>query len=311
MAVRTPLILDGSNNLIEMTTAQINAVKDRCRYLYGDDPSVIVNRIATNGGGGLGNLGTINDTRLQAGASTTDVTNFDTEAETPNVSTVTVGYGYMVQTGTATNYSTDTNQVAYPIYYDNGNIKSMSITDFKDTFIEPAMTTVSGSAGQPGTYTIHTTLTLSGYTSVSDSEIFRDTRANVGAYSASTIGEQQDQPTTITSYFLMKADNIAAPSIETMLFTRNADADIQQYAGADMDTLLQEGMQSEAWSHLTYNINGSGINLGSGMANTVLNGTGNYQTRLVNTDDYRTQEFPNGAVIVEATHRLKMQYNPD
>lgn len=310
MTVRTPLILDGSNNLIEMTTAQIDAVKNRARYLYGADPSVIITRIETNGGGGLGNLGTINDTRLQAGASTTDVTNFDTEAETPNISTVTVGYGYMVQTGTAMDYPTDTNQVAYPIYYDNGNIKSMTRSDFEDTFIAPAMTTISGTAGQPGTFTIHTSLTLSGYTSVSDSEIFRDTRANVGAYSASGIGETPDQPTTVTSYFLMKADNIAEPSIETMLFIRNADADIQQYTGANMDTMIQESIQSEAWAHLSYNINGSGINLGSGMANTVLNGSGNYQTRLVNTNDYRTQEFPNGAVTTQATHRLKMEYNP-
>lgn len=310
MAVRTPLILDGSNNLIEMTTAQMNAVKDRCRYLFADDPSVILNRIATNGGGGLDNLGTINDTRLQAGASTTDVTNFDTQAETPNISTVTVGYGYMVQANVVTAYPTDTDQVAYPIYYDNGDIKSMTRTDFEDTFIGPAMTTLSGSVGQPGTYRIHTSLTLSGYTSVGTNEVFRDTRANVGAYSASGIGETQDQPTTVTSYYLMKADNIAEPSIETMLFIRNADANIQQYTGANMDTLLQQSIQAEAHSHFSYNLNGSGINLGSGIQNTVLNGSGNYQTRFVNSNDYRTQEFPNGSAIVEATHRLKMEYNP-
>ena len=47
---------------------------------------------------------------------------------------------------------------------------------------------------------------------------------------------------------------------------------------------------------LSYNIgsSGSGNTRGSGMADTILNGSGNYQTRYVNTNDYRAQEFPNG-----------------
>ena len=68
--------------------AQITAVKNRVRYLYGGpSPSVTLSRVASGG-----SLGNISDTRKQAGASTTDVTNFDTAAETPNISTVTVNY---------------------------------------------------------------------------------------------------------------------------------------------------------------------------------------------------------------------------
>ena len=37
-----------------------------------------------------------------------------------------------------------------------------------------------------------------------------------------------------------------------------------------------------------------GNSRGSGIADTRLDGSGNYQTRFVNTDDYRAQEFPNG-----------------
>ena len=44
---------------------------------------------------------------------------------------------------------------------------------------------------------------------------------------------------------------------------------------------------------------------GSGMANTVLDGS-NYQTRQVNGDDYRAQEFPSGSVTTAATHTLKI-----
>ena len=56
---------------------------------------------------------------------------------------------------------------------------------------------------------------------------------------------------------------------------------------------------------LRYFIDGAGTTLGTGMANTKLNGSGNYQTRYVNTDDYRAQEFPNGSVVTEATYYLK------
>ena len=302
MAVRRPLILDGAYNLIEMTDAQMNAVKNRVRYLYGENPSVILSR--QNSGG---NLGAISDTRKQAGASTTDVTNFDTAAETPNISTVTVEYSCVHQGLASVAYPADTDNVAFPIYQDSGNIKAMTRADLEDTFIRPAFDTITGSVGQPGTYRIHTNSSLSGYTAISNTAIFNDTRANVGAYSAAGIPETRDQPTTIQGYYLLKADNISEPSMEQMLFIRNADANIEQYTQAEMDAWLEQSIQAEARVHLTYNFNGSGINLGSGMSNTILNGSGNYQTRYVNTNDYRTQEFPNGSAVVAATHRLKME----
>ena len=84
----------------------------------------------------------------------------------------------------------------------------------------------------------------------------------------------------------------------------------EQYTHAQMDSFLQNIVRPAASeitvSKLSYNWNGSCINLVSVIANTILNGTGNYQTRFVNTDDYRTQEFPNGSATTAATHRLRM-----
>ena len=45
---------------------------------------------------------------------------------------------------------------------------------------------------------------------------------------------------------------------------------------------------------------------GSGIADTRLNGSGDYQTRFVNTDDYRAQEFPNGTATTVATYFLRI-----
>lgn len=306
MTVRTPLILDGSNNLIEMSTAQIDAVKDRCRYLYGADPSVTLSRVASDGG-----LGNLSDTRKQAGAMSTSISAFPTEAVTAEPSTVTVQRAHISESRTDTTATADTNNVAFPVYQTSGNIQAMTLTDVYDTFIYPAIDTITGAAGQPGTYYIHTATTLSGYTAVSNSTVYVDTRANTAAYTAGGIGEALDQPTTITNYFLLAANNIAAPSMEQMLFIRNSDKNIEQYTQAEMDGWLQNCMQHVAsevtGSKISYNLNGSGTNLGSGMADTILNGTGNHQTRYVNTDDYRAQEFPNGSAVTATTHRLKME----
>jgi len=305
MTVRTPLILDGSNNLIEMTTAQINAVKDRCRYLYGTSPSVTLSRVASGG-----NRGSISDTRKQAGAMSTSTTSLPTEATTAEPSTVTVNRAHISESRVDTTASVDTNSVAFPVYQTSGNIRSMSLTDIYDTFIYPAIDTLTSAAGQPGTYYIHTGTSLSGYTAVSSSIVYADTRANTGAYTAGGIGETLDQPTTITNYYLLKANNISAPSMAQMLFIRNSDKNLEQYTQAEMDAWLKNCMRHAAseitGTRISYNLNGSGINLGSGMANTILNGSGNYQTRYVGLDDYRAQEFPNGSAVTAATHRLRM-----
>ena len=306
MTVRTPLILDGSNNLIEMSTAQINAVKDRCRYLYGASPSVTLSRVASNGG-----LGNLSDTRKQAGAMSTSVSSFPSEATTAEPSTVTVQRAHISESRTDTTATADTNSVAFPVYQTSGNIQAMTLTDVYDTFIYPAIDTITGAAGQPGTYYIHTATTLSGYTAVSTDIVYADTRADTTLYTAGGIGETLDQPTTVTSYYLLAADNIAAPSMEQMLFIRNSDKNIEQYTQAEMDGWLQNCMRHVAsevtGSKISYNLNGSGTNLGSGMADTILNGAGNYQTRYVGLDDYRAQEFPNGSAVTATTHRLKME----
>ena len=56
---------------------------------------------------------------------------------------------------------------------------------------------------------------------------------------------------------------------------------------------------------ITYSINGTGANRGTGMVDTRLDGT-NYQTRFVNADDYRAQEFPGGSPQTVNTYFLKI-----
>lgn len=305
MAVRIPLYVDADNNLREMSDAQRNAVRNRCRYLYGANPSVTLSRVASSG-----NISpTMADTRKKAGASSTSVTAAPPETTTAEPGTVTVNYDRISQTTTNTTASADTNNKAFPVYYDGSDIRAMSLTDLYDTFIYPAIDTITGAVGQPGTYRIHTSTTLTGYTAVSTNIVFKDTRANVSAYTAAGIPETLDQPTTVTNYYLLKANNIAAPSMEKMLFI-DANANLEQYTNTEIDAILENSIRHVAsevtGSRIRYNINGTGTNLGTQMNDTRLNGDGNHQTRFVSADDYRAQEFPNGTATTINSWRLRV-----
>jgi len=324
MAVRTPLILDGSNNLIEMSTAQINAVKDRCRYLYGSDPSVALSIVSSGG-----NLASLIDTRLRSGAASesagnqsegindADPTSADYPQETDTAEPAAFNattYAKVNQAAANTTASADTNSVAFPIYQTSGNIQAMSLTDVYDTFIKPALNTVASAVGQPGTYRIHTSNSLSGYTNLG--LVFTDTRANIGAFDDNLIGEPgtyQQHGSTIQSFYLLAKNNITAPSMEQMLFIRNSDKNIEEYTQAEMDTFLKNSMR-----HVASEVNGSklrykldtgtdAVQLGSGIVDTILTGgSGVYTTYRPTVNEYRAQEFPDGTVSTATTWNLRM-----
>ena len=304
MTVRTPLKLDGSNNLIEMSTTDINNIKSQVRYLYGTDPSVDLSRVASSG-----NLGSISDTRLVAGTSTTDVTDFDTEADTPDVTTATFDIAHISQTIENTSATADSNSLAFPVFNNSGNIQSMTLTDMYDTFIYPAIDTLTDGSDQPGTYRVHSANTLSGHTLISTSIIFADTRANPDDYTADAIPEALDQPTTVTNYYLFRTNSGSAVSYSKPIFIKNDDKNLQEYTTASFDAILKNCVRHVAsevtGSKIRYRLNGEGNNRGTGMANTILNSS-TYATHEAGTDDYRTQEFPAGTPVTAATHFLKI-----
>jgi hypothetical protein len=137
--------------------------------------------------------------------------------------------------------------------------------------------------------------------------VFTDTRANVGAYTAGGIGETLDQPTTISNYYLHKSNGTAVTAPTPMYIDSNQN--LKEYTAAELDVVLKEVIRytsvNLSSNTLRFFIDGAGTTCGTGMANTKLNGAGNYQQRFVNADDYRTQEFPNGSVTTANTYYLK------
>ena len=309
MAVRQPLYLDSSNNIKEMTTAMVTQIVNQAIYQYSISPSVVLSVVSSGG-----SLDAITDTRLQAGAVSTNASSFQSESVTQEPQTVTVSYDKINSNDIDTSPTTDTGKT-WPVYKTAGNdIQAMSLQDVKDTFLHPAINTLTlGSATnlQGGTYTIHSSNTLAGASLVSATPIFIDTKADTSAYSAGSIGDHAlDNPTTVTSYYLHRLTG--SNNSYTLPLLIRSDNNLQTFTSSTFENLLQEWVRktatdsSEGYS-ISYNIGASGLGntRGTGIANTILSGNGNYQTRQVG-DDYRSQEFPNGTPQTINTYYLRI-----
>ena len=311
MAVRKPIYIDGSNNLIEMTTAEVLEWTEQVCFLYGSSPSVTLSVV-----GSSGSLTAMDDTRLQAGATSQSSTTAPDEATTAEPTTVTVSYDKVSQANASVSPTVDTG-TTWPVYINGDNdLQAMSITDIKDTFLHPAINLlVSGSesATTAGTYTVTTSATpATNYTNVgSGVAIFADTRADTSLYSAAGIPETLDQPTTITSYFLhIRTGTDSAPSRDPVFITGTND--IQTFTEVTIDGLFtvwirETASESSEGFQLTYAIgtSGSGNTRGTAMVDTKLDGAGEHRTLQVG-DDYRAQEHPNGSAQTISTYALRI-----
>ena len=307
MAVRRPLKLDGSNNLVEMSDTDIANIKAEMIRQYSLNPSVTLDYSAS------GNLGTISDTRYRAGAASLSNTAFPTEATTAEPDQITVNYNTILETFTTLSAPADTNNVAFPVYLTASNhIQAMTLTDMRDTFVDDVINTLTTSAtttSQGGTYRIHTATTLAGHTLVSLTPVFRDTRPDLTLYTAGGIPETTDQPVTVTEYYLFRINGATVGTIPTPLFVRNADGNLQEYTTASFQTMLQDIVDYYAANVTGYKIE-YGLSVlatnsrGSGMVNTDYTSvTGNYQTNQIG-DNYYAQEFPNGTLSTITTTYL-------
>jgi len=309
MAVRTPLKND-SGNVKEMSSGEVNQIVDQIVYQYSLNPSVALSVVGSGG-----SLSSIDDTRLQAGTVSTSATSFPSEATTQEPQTVTVSYDRVDLSTASVTPTADTGKT-WPVYYTSGgHIQAMSLQDVKDTFLHPAIDLLSAATTttqQAGTYFISTASSVAGATEVSGSAtpIFLDTTADTSAYSSGTIGDHAlDNPTTITSYYLQRVNG--SDTSYTVPFYVNASNNLQEFDAATFESLLQGWIRYTAASStdgysISYSIgsSGSGNTRGSAIANTILSGSGNYQTRFVGADDYRAQEFPDGASTTANTYNL-------
>lgn len=286
MAIRRPVKWNGFG-FSDLTSGEMEAIRTEIIRLYGISPSVTLG-VVTSGG----SLGTLSDTRLQAGTGQTRTDRFATTAELEDVSTITVNYSRLDDTtpGTATpanqNYS-------WPLYRVSGGLRAMTLTDVYDTFINPAMTTLTGAdagTSTAGTYTVSTSTTVSGATLVSATPFFTDTRANADLYTADGLLETKDQPETVLNYYLHRYNAASAfnftPYVSYQLGQTNATWLSKTNMRNQLQSLIKYFMQEE----VSYNFS-SGTARGTAITNTARSSS-KYLTYQVNANDYRAQEVP-------------------
>lgn len=307
MAVRTPLKLDGSNNLIEMNATDIENIKLEMIRQYGAAPSVTLSVVGTGG-----SFAALSDTRYEAGAAVSDPDAFPTEATSPEPTLVTVNYDRVLNTVPALSAPADTSNKAFPIYQSGGNLYAMSLVDLRDTFVDDVigrLTADGTTTQQAGTYFVSTATSVAGMTLVSATPIFVDTRANTAAYSAAGIPEATDQPVTITSYYLHRIDEAAAGTLPIPVQITAANH-LQQYTTANWQTVLADVVKYYATQTGYKIVYGQGTSAtgarGTGMVNTQLTGvTGAFNTfNNVTLGLYYAQEFPNGTVATISTNYI-------
>jgi hypothetical protein len=317
MAVVTPLKWDGSS-LKEMDSTDINNIKTEMIRQYASSPSVTLT-VEANGDSGSLSGGPLADTKMIAGAASTSSTAFPDEATTaePTVATGT-SFEKVKQQKATVSTPADTDNKRFPVYLDGATIQAMSLQDMIDTFADPVIDTLTNGSlttAQAGTYRIHTATTLSGATQIVQSSsgpddiVFQDTGADTSLYTAAGIPETLDQTLVLQNYYLFQVDAASVGTIPTPMYI-NSNDDLQQFATATFQTILQEVVRHTAvnvvGSRIDYNYT-TGTNLGSSMVDQRLDGAGNYQTLQASTSDYRAQEFPNGSLQTISTYNLKVQ----
>lgn len=316
MALRRPLKLDDSNNLVAMDANDLNAMRYEAIRQYAMRPAIVLQ--FDSDGTSSTSIGTINDSRYRASFTATDISSFPSESTTPNIATVVVTWDKIAET-IAINQPKpiDSADRGFPLYYDGTSVRAMSDSDYIDTFIIPAIDRMTSGATNEsdagGTYFISTLTSNPNGTIVNTLPIFTDTRADSAQYTAAGIPEIQDQPKNIQSYYLFKVNAPPEHAIPKPVIVRS-DGHIQV---SPKTTTQQKLASSILWAsgklignRIRYEIDsngGDGVNMGSGLVNTKLSGTGKYTQRLINPDDYRTQEFPNGAPQTLLTQYLKIK----
>lgn len=306
MAVRYPLYESGGN-LYESSSSLINDLGSVNAYdvLYRDNPVSLTTSPSISIGG-------LFDTRVVAGGSVSFVNRFPTEGETPEPFVINVFSELIYQSITGVFLSPD-NNLFYPAYYDNaGNIRAMTFTDMLDTFVKPwisqFITNVGSASLVDRPYMISTSLPSGSHSLIGLA--FNDTNANVGAYSAAGIPETQDQPYVKNSYYVYKRNygSLVGPTnlgADVLYVNSNGDLikNTSSYLDSQITLLTKWALVNLDNYRLRYGWNAYSISLGSAI-DSRLNGSGNYQTRLINENDYRAQEFPDGSSVNVNTYTL-------
>ena len=338
MAVRTPLYMappvgiEPYKQLSPYNATMTLQLRELAGYAFSTNPNPRIEINGTNGNPVSGQPFT--DTWQSSGAYTTRVDRFSTAGETPNIFQVTDNYSRIrVVYAAATLPTGDTNNTQYPLYlYDpvgSGNdadfqLRAMSVTDFIDTFVLPVLDQFGGGGStlaKGGTYYFTTSPSPANATLASATPAAINNEANVAGYSASAIPTVNN---ITTNYYVAKVNYSPTtsglydnPIYDLPLYFDAGTESIKHHSPASWAALLSPFLRfylggGSSQHTISYNVDGAdGVTAGSIFTDTRIVSPGStFNTRYVNTNDYRTQEFPTGTATVISQKRFKIHQGP-
>lgn len=315
MTAYRPLVSDNNIRIKECTSNEYDLMLQQIAYLYSQNPTVELSVVASGG-----NISpTMEDTRLRSGGFLTGVSAFPAETSTDEPVEVTVTYDKISQSTTS---ATKPSYTIKPVRVDTNGVTEMTEDDIIDTFISPVVDAMVGANTTDviaaGAYYISTSASIAGSTNLGS--VYTDTKADLTAFQSNLIGNSsfQDHPVTVADFSLFQIDGVASAGwrgplvVDYVANDRNNPTGLRHMTSSEFDTyfqpLIRYAIYGLTGQTLRYNVDGSGTTQGTAMTNSVLSGgNGNYQTRYVNTDDYRAQEFPDGTLITANTYELKLE----
>lgn len=329
MAVRTPVYYNTSTGeLQEADSAEMTRHYKLSIYRFASDVTPEVVKDQNEYGGNWPSIGTMTDTRLQAGTAGSDNRNFDTAAELEDVSEITTVFELFATArgGTKSNAGSIYNELRdYPVYLDaDNNLRTMTQDDFIDTFIAPAfdrMGTADPSDSADYDYLLGTfwidgsslnSFDIDGYTFLKANltPVFTNTIADIDAYTASGLPEVRDQPDPnpfngdYYMYFLRRKES-TRPTEPLYI---DSSGDLKSYSSDEWNTIIQRHARYYADQAMTYSISGgeNGTIAGKVMGDTMVDEQYDSSTVLENQvgDDYRSQEVPAGSLFVKNSYTL-------
>jgi len=278
MTVRTPVYWDGSS-VKEMSSSMITTIIQRCVYLYGGTGYTDLRYVTS-----AGSLNRMIDTRDQASAGTTGVSDFVAPAAATDATASTTN-DHIQQDLNAGTQPVDTNNIRYPLYIDGtSGLRAMTLQDMKDTFIYPAILLLVDGNDRDGTFKVvqGNAANPANHVQVSSNPIFGDTRYDISIHGGLS---PSDSPVTVSfipssglaldipdtpvpsdrKWYLWRAvqGNNGNPNGTEPLYA-NLNGSIQTYLNGGWDNILQgiihytAGQNGDVGYRIRYEIRKSG-----------------------------------------------------
>ena len=287
----------GATGLREMNTTELLQFYNWIRHLYTRNQTVTLSYVGSGG-----NLGTMRDTRYQAGVATNDAHSFRTESQTDNIanidvnwSKIEVSYDTTVPMPNILSYGCDSPPLTLGSYSPSrknmrkfpmallGELVAEALAEIggnKSNITQPDIT-----IGRNGGYAIiRQDFTIpathdEGGAITNMGRVFEDTIANAGAYTSGGIPEPRDQPLAVNTanqwnlYSMDKDPAYSPPPPPNMVYT-DANGGIHEWGLAGMQQFFElyvqhiaaNGYNSAGAGKLHWYISGeiAGVNSGNG-----------------------------------------------